>query len=44
LSISLSLANLTLLSKHPGYPMVKAVDHVNGQSLANGPGQTNATG
>ena len=44
LSISLSLANPTLLPKHPGYPMGKAVDPVSGQSLANDPGQTNATG
>ena len=44
LSISLALANPTLLPKHPGYPMGKAVDPVSGQSLANDPGQTNATG
>jgi hypothetical protein len=33
-----------MLPKHPGYPMGKAVDPVKGQSLANDPGQTNATG
>ena len=44
LSISLVLANPTMLPKHPGYPMGKAVDPVGGQSLANDPGQTNATG
>jgi len=33
-----------LLPKHPGYHMGKAVDHASGQSLANDPGQTNATG
>lgn len=44
LSISLVLANPTMLPKHPGYPMGKAVDPVKGQLLANDPGQTNATG
>jgi flagellar basal body-associated protein FliL len=44
LSISLVLANSTMLPKHPGYPMGKAVDPVKGQSLANDPGQSNATG
>jgi hypothetical protein len=44
LSISLVLANPTLLPKHPGYPMGKAVDPVKGQLLANDPGQINATG
>ncbi|MDE3041988.1 MAG: hypothetical protein KGJ82_15640 [Nitrospirota bacterium] len=43
-SISLVLANPTLLPKHPGYPMSKTVDPVSGQSLANDPGQINATG
>lgn len=38
------LANPDMLPKHPGYPMGKAVDPVKGQSLANDPGQTNATG
>ncbi len=44
LGVSLALANPTLLPKHPGYPMGKAVDPVSGQALANDPGQTNATG
>ncbi len=44
LSVSLALANPTMLPKHPGYPMGKAVDPVSGQALANDPGQTNATG
>jgi hypothetical protein len=39
-----ALANPAMLPKHPGYPMGKAVDPVKGQSLANDPGQTNATG
>jgi len=43
-SISMVLANPTMLPNHPGYPMGKAVDPVGGQSLANDPGQTNATG
>lgn len=37
-------ANPDMLPKHPGYPMGKAVDPVRGQSLANDPGQGNATG
>ncbi len=37
-------ANPSMLPKHPGYPMGKAVDPVKGQSLANDPGQSNATG
>lgn len=37
-------ANPATLPKHPGYPMGKAVDPVTGQSLANDPGQSNATG
>ena len=37
-------ANPATLPKHPGYPMDKAVDPVTGQSLANDPGQSNATG
>jgi hypothetical protein len=44
LAISLAVANPDMLPKHPGYPMGKAVDPVKGQSLANDPGQTNATG
>ncbi|MCP9449330.1 MAG: hypothetical protein NNA21_04630 [Nitrospira sp.] len=39
----LALANPAMLPKHPGYPMGKAVDPVNGQLLANDPGQKNAT-
>lgn len=39
-----AVANPDMLPKHPGYPMGKAVDPVRGQSLANDPGQTNATG
>ncbi|MFO0707115.1 MAG: hypothetical protein U0412_09700 [Nitrospira sp.] len=38
------LANPAMLPNHPGYPMGKAVDPVHGQTLANDPGQTNATG
>lgn len=37
-------ANPATLPKHPGYPMDKAIDPVTGQSLANDPGQDNATG
>ena len=37
-------ANPATLPKHPGYPMGKAIDPVTGQSLANDPGQPNATG
>ena len=44
LTVSLALANPTMLPKHQGYPMGKAVDPISGQSLANDPGQTNATG
>ena len=44
LTVSLALANPTMLPKHQGYPMGKAVDPIGGQSLANDPGQTNATG
>ena len=40
----LSFANPSMLPKHPGYPMDKAVDPVRGQSLANDPGQSNAVG
>lgn len=43
LTFSLALANPAMLPKHPGYPMEKAVDPVKGQSLANDPGQSNAT-
>jgi len=44
LTVSLVSANPDMLPKHHGYPMGKAVDPVKGQSLANDPGQTNATG
>lgn len=37
-------ANPATLPKHPGYPMGKAVDPISGQSLANDPGESNATG
>jgi len=37
-------ANPATLPEHPGYPMGKATDPVTGQSLANDPGQGNATG
>jgi hypothetical protein len=37
-------ANPATLPEHPGYPMGKAVDPVKGQSLANDPGRSNATG
>ena len=41
---TLALANPATLPQHRGYPMDKALDPVNGQSLANDPGQSNATG
>jgi hypothetical protein len=41
---AVAIANPDLLPKHPGYPMGKAVDPVNGQSLANDPGQSNMSG
>ncbi len=44
LAISPAFANPDMLPKHPGYPMGNAMDPVKGQSLANDPGQTNATG
>jgi hypothetical protein len=37
-------ANPATLPTHPGYPMGKSIDPVTGQSLANDPGQDNATG
>ena len=39
-----AFANPDMLPKHPGYPMGKAVNPIHGQSLANDPGQVNATG
>ncbi len=44
LAISPAFGNPDMLPKHPGYPMGKAMDPVKGQSVANDPGQTNATG
>lgn len=44
LAISPVFANPDLLPRHPGYPMGKTMDPVKGQSVANDPGQTNATG
>ncbi len=41
---SAAQANPALLPRHPGYPMGTAVDPVGGQSLANDPGHTNASG
>lgn len=43
-AVALVFANPDMLPKHPGYPMGKAVDPIKGQSLANDPGQINATG
>lgn len=43
-TVSGAAANPAMLPQHHGYPMGKAVDPVNGQSLANDPGQANATG
>jgi hypothetical protein len=43
-SVSLALANPSLLPKHPGYPGGQAVSPVTGQSLANDSGQTNMGG
>jgi hypothetical protein len=43
-TLSLASANPAMLPKHPGYPAKAATSPVNGQSLANDPGQTNADG
>lgn len=43
-AVSGAAANPAMLPQHHGYPMGKAVDPVNGQPLANDPGQTNASG
>ncbi|TAJ25328.1 MAG: hypothetical protein EPO64_08335 [Nitrospirae bacterium] len=43
-AVSLVWANPAMLPKHPGYPGGNAVSPVNGQPLANDPGQTNASG
>jgi hypothetical protein len=42
--LSSASANPALLPKHPGYPAKAATSPVNGQALANDPGQTNADG
>ena len=42
--VSSAFANPATLPKHPGYPIGNPVDPVNGQSLGNDPGQTNAVG
>ncbi len=42
--LSVASANPALLPKHPGYPAKQATSPVNGQPLANDPGQTNASG
>lgn len=39
-----AFANPALLPQHPGYPMGKATDPVNGQVLANDPGRPNGGG
>ena len=41
---AVALANPALLPQHPGYPMGKATDPVNGQLLANDPGRANGGG
>jgi hypothetical protein len=43
-ALSLASANPAMLPKHPGYPAKQANSPVNGQPLANDPGQTNAGG
>jgi hypothetical protein len=43
-ALSLASANPAMLPKHPGYPAKQANSPVNGQPLANDPGQTNASG
>ncbi|MGD9852692.1 MAG: hypothetical protein AB7T38_15650 [Nitrospirales bacterium] len=42
-TLSMAFANPGLLPAHPGYP-AKGVSPATGQSTANDPGQTNATG
>ena len=42
--LSVASANPALHPKHPGYPAKQATSPVNGQPLANDPGQTNASG
>lgn len=41
---AIASANPALLPKHPGYPSGKAVSPVNGQSLANDPGEASLGG
>lgn len=43
-ALSVASANPSMLPKHPGYPAKQATSPVNGQPLANDPGQTNAGG
>ena len=43
-SVSVALANPAMLPKHEGYPAKEAKSPVNGQSLANDPGQTGGGG
>ncbi len=42
--LSIAFGNPDMLLKHPGYPMGKAIDPVNGQPTTNDAGQTNAAG
>ncbi|MCS6296664.1 MAG: hypothetical protein H8K09_10550 [Nitrospira sp.] len=44
LGAAVAFANPALLPQHPGYPMGKATDPVNGQVLANDPGRANGGG
>jgi hypothetical protein len=44
LMAGVAFGNPVMLPQHPGYPMGKATDPVNGQSLANDPGRANAVG
>jgi hypothetical protein len=44
LFVASAFGNPAMLPQHPGYPMGKAVDPVNGQALANDPGSGNSTG
>jgi len=41
---AVAFANPALLPQHPGYPMGKATDPVNGQALANDSGRANGGG
>jgi hypothetical protein len=41
---SIAFGNPSMLPKHPGYPADQATSPVTGQSLANDPGQANASG